>query len=116
MDERTERKLTDLSGMNRAVYDLLQQAWERGRKYGNEEKKDIIKALQPAIETTIETMREIVNNPDFANLMLEHPGEWIEGTQGYFCSKCDYYDTQHYEHKFCPNCGVRMITASEGRQ
>ena len=41
MNERTEKKLTDLSGMNRAVNEILQQAWERGRKYGNEEKKDV---------------------------------------------------------------------------
>ena len=50
MNKRTEKKLSDLSGMNRAVNEILQQAWDRGRKYGNEEIKDIVRALQPAVE------------------------------------------------------------------
>lgn len=41
-------------------------------------------------------------------------GEWVEGTQGYFCSKCDYYDNQHYEHKYCPNCGADMRGKNNG--
>lgn len=44
MDGRTEKKLSDLSGMNKAANEILQQAWERGRKYGNEEKKDADKS------------------------------------------------------------------------
>jgi rubrerythrin len=35
-------------------------------------------------------------------------GEWIEGTQGFYCSKCDYYDRDYFEHNFCPNCGVTI--------
>jgi hypothetical protein len=34
MDRRTEEKLRDLSGMKKAVDELLAQAWERGYKYG----------------------------------------------------------------------------------
>ena len=34
MNNRTEEKLKNISGMERAVKDLLQQAWERGYKYG----------------------------------------------------------------------------------
>lgn len=33
MNNRTEEKLKDLSGMKKAVSELLQQAWERGYKY-----------------------------------------------------------------------------------
>ena len=33
MNNRTEEKLKDLSGMQKAVSELLQQAWERGYKY-----------------------------------------------------------------------------------
>ena len=33
MNSRVEAKLTDLSGMNKAINGILQQAWERGRKY-----------------------------------------------------------------------------------
>ena len=34
MDRRTEEKLKDISGMSKAVNELLRQAWERGYKYG----------------------------------------------------------------------------------
>lgn len=33
MNNRTEEKLKDLSGMQKAVSELLYQAWERGYKY-----------------------------------------------------------------------------------
>ena len=34
MNDRTEEKLKDISGMEKAIKDLLQQAWNRGYKYG----------------------------------------------------------------------------------
>lgn len=34
MNNRTEEKLKDISGMSKAVNELLHQAWERGYKYG----------------------------------------------------------------------------------
>lgn len=34
MDNRTEEKLKDISGMEKAIKELLRQAWERGYKYG----------------------------------------------------------------------------------
>ena len=34
MNSRTEEKLTDISGLSKAVNELLHQAWERGYKYG----------------------------------------------------------------------------------
>lgn len=34
MNKRTEDKLKDLSGMNKAISELLGQAWEKGYKYG----------------------------------------------------------------------------------
>ena len=37
MNNRTEAKLTDLSGMQKAIDEILKQAWERGRKYGQNE-------------------------------------------------------------------------------
>ena len=37
MNNRTEAKLTDLSGMQKAIEEILKQAWERGRKYGQNE-------------------------------------------------------------------------------
>ena len=35
-------------------------------------------------------------------------GEWIEGTQGYYCSECETIDRFYFEHNFCPNCGASM--------
>lgn len=41
MNNRTEAKLTDLSGMQKGIEGILQQAWERGRKYGQNEVRDL---------------------------------------------------------------------------
>lgn len=41
MNKRTEEKLKDLSGMSKAVNELLGQAWERGRKYGEKEQTEV---------------------------------------------------------------------------
>lgn len=59
MNKRIEKKLTDLSGMNRAVNEILQQAWERGRKYGNEEKKA---ADEEAIDILTNYEKTVCNN------------------------------------------------------
>lgn len=34
MNNQTEEKLKDISGMEKAIKELLKQAWERGYKYG----------------------------------------------------------------------------------
>ena len=34
MNNRTEEKLKDTSGMEKAIRDIVKQAWERGYKYG----------------------------------------------------------------------------------
>ena len=40
MNNNMERKLTDLSGMEKAVKDILKQAWIRGLRYGIEQSKE----------------------------------------------------------------------------
>ena len=40
-------------------------------------------------------------------------GEWVEGSQGYYCSLCDEYDQFYFEHDFCPNCGADMRVKNE---
>ena len=35
-------------------------------------------------------------------------GEWVDGTQGYYCSKCNELDNFYFEHNFCPKCGADM--------
>lgn len=44
MNNRTEEKLKDLSGMQKAVSELLQQAWERGYKCGQADRKEPVEA------------------------------------------------------------------------
>jgi len=44
MNNRTEEKLKDLSGMQKAVSELLYQAWERGYKYCEAEHEQQAKA------------------------------------------------------------------------
>lgn len=44
MNNRTEEKLKDLSGMKKAVSELLYQAWERGYKYCEAEHEQQAKA------------------------------------------------------------------------
>lgn len=43
MNNKTEAKLTDLSGMQKAIEEILKQAWERGRKYGQNEETHLIR-------------------------------------------------------------------------
>lgn len=43
-------------------------------------------------------------------------GEWIEGTQGYYCSNCENIDSFYFEHNFCPNCGASMLGDSKNEQ
>ena len=33
-------------------------------------------------------------------------GEWIEGTLGYYCSRCGMYGW--FDDDFCPRCGAKM--------
>ena len=56
---------------------------------------------------------EILTEEAYSDLCLrasrERPqGEWIEGTQGYYCSECETIDRFYFEHNFCPNCGASM--------
>lgn len=43
MNSRTEEKLKDISGMSKAVNELLHQAWERGYKYGYKKAEEDLK-------------------------------------------------------------------------
>lgn len=112
MNERTEKKLSDLSGMNRAIGELLQQAWERGRKYGNEEKKDIERPIKGIAKTD-------ENGKIKIELLIPQEAEWIIDTitRDTICSRCrqSRRDTRTEHIYYCNHCGARMITASEGK-
>ena len=50
MNNRTKAKLTDLSGMQKAIEETLKQAWERGRKYGQSEERLLLHILMENIK------------------------------------------------------------------
>lgn len=54
-------------------------------------------------------------NEEYVIVPSLEEGKWEEGTQGYYCSKCDYYDQSYFEHTFCPNCGAWMTNSSENK-
>lgn len=80
MNNRTEAKLTDLSGMQKAIEEILKQAWERGRKYGQNEERP-----QGEWITT---------------------GECVELYDEF--GKCSVCGKETYEYDHCPHCGVKM--------
>ena len=88
MNNRIEAKLTDLSGFNKAMNEVLQNAWERGRKYGQRE----------------------MERPQ--GKWARHD-EWVGGEYvgGFYHVNCPceegYYSK--WETNFCPNCGQPMM-------
>lgn len=69
MNERTEKKLKDLSGMNKAINELLHQAWERGRKYGQKETEDQFYLDKPVL---ILNGKKVLLTHGHINALLEY--------------------------------------------
>lgn len=69
MNARTEKKLKDLSGMNKAINEILQQAWERGRKYGQKETEDQFYLDKPVL---ILNGKKVLLTHDHINVLLEY--------------------------------------------
>lgn len=83
MNNRTETKLTDLSGMQKGIEGILKQAWERGRKYGQNEGK---------------TQGEWI---------------LCEDTYFSKCSICGDIWLNEECGNYCPNCGAKMKGGAE---
>lgn len=80
MNNRTEAKLTDLSGMQKAIEEILKQAWERGRKYGqNEAKPEKIVVCEVSISK--EEMEQMVEKAKNNVLAVIH--------DSYGCENCE---------------------------
>ena len=96
MNNRTEDKLKDISGMSKAVNELLQQAWVRGYKYG------LLKGYESGVRDK-----------------EAEQGEWIRtgylgnGNAHYECSNCHYGDehAEGQEVPYCWHCGAKMKEA-----
>ena len=81
-----------------------------------EKKIDNAPTVEPETKVVVnvtfnkEQMEELVEKAKADILaQIERPqGEWIEGTQGYYCSECETIDRFYFEHNFCPNCGASM--------
>lgn len=64
MNNRTEAKLKDLSGMEKAIKLLLQQAWDRGYKYGFAQSVECNKKVKVYIDGEQIYPKEIENEAD----------------------------------------------------
>ena len=108
MNNRTEEKLKDTSGMEKAIKALLQQAWERGYKYGyarGVEDTPISKEVKVLIDG------EQVYPQEALEERLH--GEWIIQNGDKVCPFCRT-GTSHKTNtsitffQFCPYCGADM--------
>lgn len=88
MNNRTEEKLKDVSGMEKAIKDLLQQAWGRGYKYGLQ--KGYESGLRDNVggEFTVDELEKWLyeiadnNNNDFGKDCLEIVGR-LDGFENF---------------------------------
>ena len=97
MNNRVEVKLTDLSGMQKAVEEILKQAWERGRKYQ--------KRLDSAGDS--EWIFDSDNLP-----ICKACGEIA--LQRIFVKVPDMIqEVRMIKSNYCPNCGARMRKGDE---
>ena len=44
----------------------------------------------------------------------EQTGHWIDLHRCWICSECN--QETHIEHKFCPNCGAKMVEPQESEE
>ncbi len=104
MKSRTEDKLRDLSGMRHQAEELLDQAWERGRKYGIAEAIEnklpaIIDGLEKAEETEL-----LPNETISAGILLRKQ----INVEEFGCMACGglsiIFQGQEKNH-YCPICG-----------
>lgn len=71
MNNRTENKLKDISGMSKAGNELLMQAWERGRKYGR------LQALEEGLVTERWIPIAYHEITDEERKEEDYPDEWV---------------------------------------
>lgn len=115
MNNRIEAKLTDLSGMQKAIEEILKQAWERGRKYGqNEDRPQGEEWLDNFIKKYNESRDfQITDIRDREKLLdeLRPKGEWLwvgfdNDRLKWSCNQCGR--GVEIQENFCPQCGLRM--------
>lgn len=109
MKSRTENKLKDLNGMQHQAEELLDQAWERGRKYGIAEAIEnklpaIIDGLDKAEEDKAEETELMHNQTISAGSLLRKQ----IGVEEFKCMSCGCFSIifqgQEKSH-YCPICG-----------
>lgn len=79
-----------------------------GSLYGEYRLCDNPEGLLPEENECIEA--RFMTYADIGGTDLEQrpQGEWLDGTQGYYCSNCETIDNFYFEHNFCSFCGSRM--------
>lgn len=106
MKSRTENKLKDLNGMQHQAEELLDQAWERGRKYGIAEAIEtklpaIIDGLDKAEETELMHYKTIS-----AGKLLQAKAN-IEEFRCMACGRFSFIFQGQEKSHYCPICGRR---------
>ena len=90
MNNRTEAKLTDLSGMQKAINEMLQQAWERGRKY--EQNKERPKGEWINVDAYSKWLKEqtiIGFDYEHCEVLIGRNGVWQSAIETYLKERSD---------------------------
>lgn len=104
MKSRTEDKLRDLSGMKHQADELLDQAWERGRKYGIAEAiENKIPAIIDGLEKAEET--ELMHYETISAGKLLRDKTDIEEFRCMACGRFSIIFQGYEKSHYCPICG-----------
>lgn len=100
MNKRTEDKLKDLSGMNKAISELLGQAWERGYKYGYacgiENAPTVDAYTEDDVKTAIKEGHQV--GYEMAKAKFERPTDLLrelKDCRNELCYRCGQYANAH---------------------
>lgn len=104
MNSRTENKLKDLNGMQHQAEELLDQAWERGRKYGIAEAiENKLPAIIDGLDKAEETELMHYSTISAGSLLRKQTG-----VEEFKCMSCGCFSIifqgQEKSH-YCPICG-----------
>ena len=92
MNNRTEAKLTDLSGMQKTIEETLKQAWERGREY--QQRLDSVGDSEWILDSDNLPICEACGEIALQRIFVKGP-DMIQ-------------EVRMIKSNFCPNCGAKM--------
>ena len=106
MKSRTEDKLRELNGMQHQAAELLDQAWERGRKYGMAEAiEHKLPAIIDGLEKAAEETTELELHQSIPAGALLRRQETIDEYQCKACGRFSIIFQGQEKSHYCPICG-----------